>query len=174
MIETQEQHEPEVFNISISKEQLEQRIKILKFRLSILEKEMNNINNYFKIIEPELYLTNDTIIETISNIICSFFGTKREEIFSEKRHRRLIRPRYFFIYFVRQKTKLTLTEIGVIFARDHTTCTYAVTEINKQLSNKFDDSYREDFEALKKLYEDNILKSNSGTHLNHKKHEYRN
>ena len=143
----------------LSIEQIYDKIKILKDRLNDIDRETMQLTQSFYKIAPESKIDPKLLINIILNIVCNYYGISKIDIFSVKRHRNIVRARYFFIYLVRRKTQLTLTEIGGILNRDHTTCTHAIQEINSQLSNKFDDSYRDDYRELMEMYDKNIVKN---------------
>jgi chromosomal replication initiation ATPase DnaA len=155
----------QVVPIFLSRDQLVERLALLKMRINEFERELAYIDSSLNKIEPERYLTIDMIINTVLKVMCHYFDVTKEEVLSKKRHRKIVRARHFFIYFVRLKSKMTLSEIGTVVGRDHTSCTHAINEINSQLTNKFDDAYREDYSTLKRMYDDNLFENNLPTHL---------
>jgi chromosomal replication initiator protein len=52
--------------------------------------------------------------------------------------------RQMSMYFAKDKTELNSDEIGKIFKRDRTTVLHSIQKIRGQLSNKFDDTIKND------------------------------
>jgi chromosomal replication initiation ATPase DnaA len=59
--------------------------------------------------------------------------------------------RQMTMYFTKEKTELNGEEIGQIFNRDRTTVLHSVQKIRGQLSNKFDDTIKNDIFNLNVL-----------------------
>jgi chromosomal replication initiator protein len=52
--------------------------------------------------------------------------------------------RQMTMYLTKEKTELNGEEIGQIFKRDRTTVLHSIKKIKEQLTNKFDDSIKND------------------------------
>lgn len=73
-------------------------------------------------------LSTDKIIETITN----FFHLKPVDLRSKKRSKNIVYPRSIAMYLLREKTKLSLSEVGSLFDRDHSTVLTAINKISEQ------------------------------------------
>lgn len=73
-------------------------------------------------------LSTDKIIETITN----FFHLKPVDLRSKKRSKNIVYPRSIAMYILREKTKLSLSEVGSLFDRDHSTVLTAINKISEQ------------------------------------------
>ncbi len=63
--------------------------------------------------------------------ICDYFGEKESYVKGLLRKREFTVPRQVCMYFLRQKTSLSLKNIGQIFnGRDHSTVLYAIQTVN--------------------------------------------
>jgi chromosomal replication initiator protein len=66
-------------------------------------------------------------VEAIQDAVCEAFAISREELLSSSRATRLVWPRQIAMYLAREKTQLTLPDIGRRFGgRNHTTVMHAV------------------------------------------------
>jgi chromosomal replication initiator protein len=66
-------------------------------------------------------------VESIQDAVCDTFSITREELLSSSRAARLVWPRQIAMYLAREKTELTLPDIGRRFGgRNHTTVMHAV------------------------------------------------
>lgn len=88
------------------------------------------------------YLLGD--INHIINIVCDTFNVEVEDVKSRSRKRDFTEPRQIAIYFIRQKTNLSLKMIGRIFSRDHSTVINSIEvvtdsiQVNKRFSKKIE------------------------------------
>ena len=75
---------------------------------------------------------NKVTIDAIQTIVCQFFKISKNEMFSPRRSRYLVRPRQTAIYLSKLLTSKSLPEIGRSFSnRDHTTVIHSVKTIEK-------------------------------------------
>ena len=75
-------------------------------------------------------------VESIQNIVASYFNLNIQEMLSARRSRSLARPRQIAMYLAKQYTTNSLPEIGRKFSnRDHTTVIHAVKKV-EELINK--------------------------------------
>lgn len=97
---------------------------------------------------------NDSIqiqVDMIFDIICKYFGFKREDICSRSRKRELIVPRQILIWFLKNKCKLTLTKIGEIFGLDHTTVIHSCKRVELIMDESLNYPEKMHFDKLYKL-----------------------
>lgn len=67
----------------------------------------------------------------VIKIVCEHFNINPLDILNQCRKREFVMARQISIYFIKQKTKLTLKEIGNIFdGRDHATVIYSINTVN--------------------------------------------
>lgn len=66
----------------------------------------------------------------IIDVICSHFDLDKDKVFGQSRKRELVLARQLSMTFIREKTTLSLKEIGAMFDnRDHSTVIYAMQTI---------------------------------------------
>lgn len=88
------------------------------------------------------YLLGD--INHIINIVCDTFNVEVDDVKSRSRKRTFTEPRQIAIYFIRQKTNLSLKNIGRIFLRDHSTIINSIEvvtdsiQVNKRFNKKIE------------------------------------
>ena len=88
-------------------------------------------------------------IESIQNVVASYFNLSMQEMLSQRRSRSLARPRQIAMYLSKQYTTNSLPDIGRKFSnRDHTTVIHAVKKIG-QLMQK-DNEIKENVSEIKK------------------------
>ena len=74
-------------------------------------------------------------VESIQNIVATYFNLSIQEMLSARRSRSLARPRQIAMYLAKQFTTNSLPEIGRKFSnRDHTTVIHAVKKVNELIS----------------------------------------
>ena len=95
------------------------------------------------------YSKNAISIESIQNIVASYFNLKIDEMLSARRSRSLARPRQIAMYLAKQNTTNSLPEIGRKFSnRDHTTVIHAVKKIEELM--KKDNEIKQNVTEIKK------------------------
>lgn len=73
---------------------------------------------------------SETIDATkIIEIVCKFYGLKKEEILSRKRTKNIAEARQIAMYLITEYINLPLDAIGSIFGKDHSTVIYAKNKI---------------------------------------------
>ena len=73
---------------------------------------------------------SDTIDATkIIEIVCKFYGLKKEEVLSRKRTKNIAEARQVAMYLITEYISLPLDAIGSIFGKDHSTVIYAKNKI---------------------------------------------
>ena len=70
--------------------------------------------------------------EKIMSIITDFFHLKPVDLRSKKRSKNIVYPRSIAMFLLREKTQLSLAEVGFLFDRDHSTVLTAVNKISEQ------------------------------------------
>ena len=85
--------------------------------------------------------------DTILLAVASYFDITPSEIIGKSQSQRHAFPRQISIYLCRTILKLSFTQIGKIFSRDHSTAVTAVKQIKTKLENRD----KELQEALKQI-----------------------
>jgi len=90
-------------------------------------------------------------VESIQNIVASYFNLNIQEMLSPRRSRSLARPRQIAMYLAKQHTTNSLPDIGRKFSnRDHTTVIHAVKKIDELI--KKDNDIRQSVIEIKKKF----------------------
>ena len=103
-----------------------------------------------KILKDFINYNNKSInVETIQNLVASYFNLNIQEMLSPRRSRSLARPRQIAMYLAKQHTTNSLPDIGRKFSnRDHTTVIHAVKKIDELI--KKDNGIKQSIIDLKK------------------------
>ena len=103
-----------------------------------------------KILKDFINYNNKSInVESIQNLVASYFNLNIQEMLSPRRSRSLARPRQIAMYLAKQHTTNSLPEIGRKFSnRDHTTVIHAVKKIDELI--KKDNEIRQSVIEIKK------------------------
>lgn len=75
-----------------------------------------------------------TISGTIVTTVCHMFRIKREQMMSRTHSSRIMLARHLAIYCCRQIARLSTTQCGIVFGRDHSTILSALRKIEKMRS----------------------------------------
>jgi len=102
--------------------------------------ELIKLRTQIKELRNNLKKNKDQVIKTAIMGVCKDYKISFEDMMSGSRKRTIVLPRMVLMYKLYQ-TGFTLTEVGAIFNRDHTTVINAIRKI----------------EAQKDLYDDIIL-----------------
>lgn len=97
------------------------------------------------------YIRFRTAVEAVSNVT----GVKRRHILGKRRFRRYTDARQMAMQIVRQSTRLTLTDIGRLFDRDHSTVIHATNSVKNLIAIL--DNYRDEFNQILGEY-DRLIK----------------
>ena len=90
-------------------------------------------------------------VESIQNLVASYFNLNLQEMLSPRRSRVLARPRQIAMYLAKQHTSNSLPDIGRKFSnRDHTTVIHAVKKIDELI--KKDNEIRQSVVEIKKKF----------------------
>ena len=65
----------------------------------------------------------------IIEIVCKFYGLKKEEILSRKRTKNIAEARQIAMYLITEYINIPLDSIGSIFGKDHSTVIYAKNKV---------------------------------------------
>ena len=77
---------------------------------------------------PDDYKKAERIIE----LVCDTWGLKIGQIRSNTKREEIMYPRQVAMYIMRERTNLTLREIGLYFGKDHATVSHAWKTICEQ------------------------------------------
>jgi DnaA-like protein len=72
-------------------------------------------------IEGETDASAGPSVRTIQQAVCEYYGVTLRDLLSPRRHLEVVRPRQIAVYLSRELTTLSMTKIGDLFSRDHTT-----------------------------------------------------
>jgi chromosomal replication initiator protein len=108
--------------------------------LKLKSHELIKLRAQIKELRNNLKKNKDQVIKTAIMGVCKDYKITFEDMMSGSRKRVIVLPRMVLMYKLYQ-TGFTLTEVGAIFNRDHTTVINAIRKI----------------EAQKDLYDDIIL-----------------
>ena len=105
-----------------------------------------------KILKDFINYNNKSVnVESIQNIVASYFNLNIQEMLSPRRSRSLARPRQIAMYLAKQHTTNSLPDIGRKFSnRDHTTVIHAVKKIDELI--KKDNDIRQSVIEIKKKF----------------------
>ncbi len=105
-----------------------------------------------KILKDFINCNNKSInVESIQNLVASYFNLNIQEMLSPRRSRSLARPRQIAMYLAKQYTTNSLPDIGRKFSnRDHTTVIHAVKKIDELI--KKDNEIRQNIIEIKKKF----------------------
>ena len=105
-----------------------------------------------KILKDFINYNNKSInVESIQNLVASYFNLNIQEMLSPRRSRALARPRQIAMYLAKQHTTNSLPDIGRKFSnRDHTTVIHAVKKIDELI--KKDNEIRQSVIEIKKKF----------------------
>jgi len=104
------------------------------------------------------YVRFRTAIQAVSNVT----GVKRRHILGQRRFRHYTDARHMAMLLTRQSTKLSLTSIGRLFGRDHSTIIHAINsmrdimDISEEHSSRFSEVINEYYRLIKELQPDAI------------------
>ena len=74
-------------------------------------------------------------IDRIFDAVCRRYRVEREELCGKKRNDNIAKARHTCIYLIRHMTGLSLSDIGKIFSRDHTTVIASVRYVEGQIES---------------------------------------
>ena len=121
-------------NITNNIRQLEGTVKkILAYQeLNDMPLDLPNISRAI----DDMFKVEGNALPTPSLIIsqvCKFYSVDETALRGTQRSKGIAEPRQVAMYLVRKLTNLSLPDIGVQFARDHSTVLYAITKVETEL-----------------------------------------
>ncbi|HZA60065.1 MAG TPA: chromosomal replication initiator protein DnaA, partial [Actinomycetota bacterium] len=94
----------------------------------------------------------DIPADSILQETATYFGLRREDLYSKSRSRPLTNARHIAMYLLRELTGLSLIKIGELFDRDHTTALHGIKRIEGLMPAR-DVTYRQVQELTKLIRE---------------------
>lgn len=86
--------------------------------------------------DPNVVTSGRVTLGRIVDVVCKFYSVKQSELQSKRRHKSIAEPRQVCMYIARQRTDLSLEDIGGHFGgRDHTTVMHSVQKITKKVAD---------------------------------------
>lgn len=80
-------------------------------------------------IVPHRLGAEDVHPDHILSVVCDQYLVTRKDLTGRSRARELVMPRQIAMYFIKQFTKLSLSDIGRIMNRDHATVLYSIRKV---------------------------------------------
>ncbi|MBB6441838.1 chromosomal replication initiator protein DnaA [Phycisphaera mikurensis] len=85
--------------------------------------------------DPNVVTSGRVTLGRIVDVVCKFYSVKQSELQSKRRHKSIAEPRQVCMFIARQRTDLSLEDIGGHFGgRDHTTVMHSVQKITKKVA----------------------------------------
>lgn len=134
----------------------ELEIEVLREKNKKLKQEINRLKDLLdkhlniKTIRMDKEQQKEYAIE-MAEKICNYYQIKYGQLMSKYRGEEVTLARQMSMYFTKEKTELNGEEIAKIFNRDRTTVLHSVQKIRGQLTNKFDDTIKNDIFNLNVL-----------------------
>jgi chromosomal replication initiation ATPase DnaA len=134
----------------------ELEIEVLRDKNKELKKEINRLKDLLdqqlniKTIRMDKEQQKEYAVE-MAEKICNYYQIKYGQLMSKYRGEEVTLARQMTMYFTKQKTELNGEEIAQLFKRDRTTVLHSIQKIRGQLTNKFDDSIKNDIFNLNVL-----------------------
>lgn len=120
--------------------------------LIIFEKEKSVAKTIEKLKDIVSAFQKRLSVARILEVVCEFYGLKKEEILSPVRKKELVLARQTAMYFLREKLKLSLPSIGIKMGnKDHTTVRYGCEKIGEKL--KKDLEFQKEIEVIEERLE---------------------
>lgn len=109
---------------------------VAKSGLYNIEITIDNIQNEFK----DFFIQKDRILSVndIIQIVSEYYNIKLIDMQSKSRAVNIVTPRNMAIYLIYKNTPSSLTSIGSIFNRDHSTIKNSISKIDKDIENNND------------------------------------
>jgi chromosomal replication initiator protein len=127
----------------------ELEIEVLREKNKELKKEINRLKDLLdkhlniKTIRMDKEQQKEYSIE-IAEKVCNYYQVPYGQLMSKYRGEEVALARQMSMYFAKEKTELNSEEIAKIFKRDRTTVLHSIQKIRGQLTNKFDDTIKND------------------------------
>lgn len=121
---------------------LRDKNKELKLEIDRLKELLDKTLN-IKIIKMDKKQQREYAVQ-MAEKVCNYYQVKYGQMMSKYRGEEVALARQMTMYFTKEKTALNGEEIAQIFNRDRTTVLHSIQKIRGQLTNKFDDSIKND------------------------------
>jgi chromosomal replication initiation ATPase DnaA len=127
----------------------ELEIEVLRDKNKELKKEINRLKDLLdqhlniKTIRMDKEQQKEYAIQ-IAEKVCNYYQIKYGQLMSKYRGEEVTLARQMTMYLTKEKTALNGEEIAQLFNRDRTTVLHSISKIKGQLSNKFDDTIKND------------------------------
>jgi chromosomal replication initiator protein len=90
-------------------------------------------------------------VESIIKEICKYYSLTAEQVKGKSRKREIVKARFISIYIIKNETDFTLSAIGRIFNRDHSTILHSIKIINNTLTLRYDTDISDELREIKKI-----------------------
>ncbi len=127
----------------------ELEIEVLRDKNKALKKEINQLKDLLdktlniKTIRMDKEQQKEYAVQ-IAEKVCNYYQIKYGQLMSKYRGEEVALARQMSMYMTKEKTELNGEEIAEIFKRDRTTVLHSIQKIRGQLTNKFDDTIKND------------------------------
>jgi chromosomal replication initiation ATPase DnaA len=134
----------------------ELEIEVLRDKNKELKKEINQLKDLLdkhlniKTIRMDKEQQKEYAVE-IAEKVCNYYQVKYGQLMSKYRGEEVTLARQMTMYLTKEKTALNGEEIAQLFNRDRTTVLHSISKIKGQLTNKFDDTIKNDIFNLNVL-----------------------
>jgi chromosomal replication initiator protein len=134
----------------------ELEIEVLRDKNKELKKEINQLKDLLdkhlniKTIRMDKEQQKEYAVN-IAEKVCNYYQIKYGQMMSKYRGEEVTLARQMTMYLTKEKTTLNGEEIAKLFNRDRTTVLHSISKIKGQLSNKFDDTIKNDIFNLNVL-----------------------
>jgi chromosomal replication initiator protein len=134
----------------------ELEIEVLRDKNKELKKQINQLKDLLdkhlniKTIRMDKEQQKDYAIQ-IAEKVCNYYEINYGQMMSKYRGEEVTLARQMTMYLTKEKTELNSEEIAKLFNRDRTTVLHSISKIKGQLTNKFDDTIKNDIFNLNVL-----------------------
>jgi chromosomal replication initiation ATPase DnaA len=134
----------------------ELEIEVLRDKNKELKKEINQLKDLLdkhlniKTIRMDKEQQKEYAVQ-IAEKVCNYYQIKYGQLMSKYRGEEVTLARQMTMYLTKEKTALNGEEIAQLFNRDRTTVLHSISKIRGQLTNKFDDTIKNDIFNLNVL-----------------------
>ena len=134
----------------------ELEIEVLREKNKKLKQEINQLKDLLdkhlniKTIRMDKEQQKEYAVQ-IAEKVCNYYQIKYGQMMSKYRGEEVTLARQMTMYLTKEKTALNGEEIAQLFNRDRTTVLHSISKIKGQLSNKFDDTIKNDIFNLNVL-----------------------
>jgi chromosomal replication initiation ATPase DnaA len=134
----------------------ELEIEVLRDKNKKLKQEINQLKDLLdkhlniKTIRMDKEQQKEYAVQ-IAEKVCNYYQIKYGQLMSKYRGEEVTLARQMTMYLTKEKTALNGEEIAQLFNRDRTTVLHSISKIRGQLTNKFDDTIKNDIFNLNVL-----------------------